>query len=628
MSASSLVETVNERTCVPSRRRFGRIATLLALFAATLTAVVGALPGVAHAEITVVNSSPANGDVLATSPTVIVIEFSEELGETNAISLDCETEPITLTRPEILDDGRSLSVEVPEPLPRGTCTTRWSVTNVDGEPDGQGVITFTVENATATTLEPTDSTTQPTPTTVAPTAAPVDDGDGVVVVVDDLSVAGEGDGPLWLGRLLSVLGVAALFGALVVIASAWPEGVEYLITIRFLRAVWILALVGTLLYVAAAAASVTGSGLGSGFSPGSWLDLIDAGWAGRAALARLLLVAACAWVAFRPDRVIDPATQMVALGIPALAVVTIGFSRTVGDLPVLGVLIGSIHALGMAVWVGGVILLARVVLAGPGEEDLVHAVRGFGRLSTLAIVVTITTGIVQMIRLDGGALFTSSHGRVVLLKSLAVAAMVFIALSARQFVTQRMARANEMTVSLSQRLRRAFGVEAAFGIVAIALSAWLLALSPPNIDSGPTIDYAINRSIEVPEVELDVVVRLTDDRVGLVGMEVEVKSPDSGLSDLQVVLAAPPNDLNLGAIIQPVPLDGSGVAVRLEAQGLPLVVAGDWMLQVDATTSAGAVSSTPQVVTILREDGSSETVPITTPPTSLVELTTIPTTDG
>ena len=38
----------------------------------------------------------------------------------------------------------------------------------------------------------------------------------------------------------------------------------------------------------------------------------------------------------------------------------------------------------MAVWFGGLILLARVVLAGPGEEDLVHAVRGFARISTPA----------------------------------------------------------------------------------------------------------------------------------------------------------------------------------------------------------------------------------------------------
>ena len=79
----------------------------------------------------------------------------------------------------------------------------------------------------------------------------------------------------------------------------------------------------------------------------------------------------------KPERVIDPTTNMLALGIPALAVVTLGLSRTGGNLAFLGVIASIVHVLAMAVWFGGVVLLARVVLAGPGEEDLVHAVRGF-----------------------------------------------------------------------------------------------------------------------------------------------------------------------------------------------------------------------------------------------------------
>ena len=79
--------------------------------------------------------------------------------------------------------------------------------------------------------------------------------------------------------------------------------------------------------------------------------------------------------------------QMAALGIPALAVATVGFSRTDMDLAVLAVPLSVIHALAMSVWIGGVVLLARVVLAGPGEEDLVQATRTFSRISVPAIVV-------------------------------------------------------------------------------------------------------------------------------------------------------------------------------------------------------------------------------------------------
>ena len=101
---------------------------------------------------------------------------------------------------------------------------------------------------------------------------------------------------------------------------------------------------------------------------------------------------------------------------------TIGLGRTGGDLAILGVLMGLVHAVAMAVWLGGVVLLARVVLAGPGEEDLVQAVRGFGRISTTAIVATIVSGLVQLFRLDGGSLFSDAHGRVLLLKTVLVAA--------------------------------------------------------------------------------------------------------------------------------------------------------------------------------------------------------------
>ena len=69
-----------------------------------------------------------------------------------------------------------------------------------------------------------------------------------------------------------------------------------------------------------------------------------------------------------------------------------------------------------------------------------------------------------MILLDGGNLFGSSHGRVVLLKTVVVAFMVFIAMSARQYVNSKLPRSDELTIPTADRLRRAFGAEAAAGL--------------------------------------------------------------------------------------------------------------------------------------------------------------------
>lgn len=635
-SLTSLGLTVNERTRVPTRGGRKRAAAAALL---TLVGLAVLVPFVAHADNSVVNSEPADGAALAASPEEIVITFVEDLGDTNTIALECNTELFTLSRPEVEDD-RTLRATVSEPVPSGTCVARWGVSNTDGEPNGTGNITFNVENDPAVA-------TSTTPDTGGETTTPATDDTGAEIDTDDdgedgddgdddtdgeiipLAEVDSGQGPLWLGRLLSVLGTATMFGALVLIATAWPEGVEYLIAVRFIRSAWIVALVGTVLYVAAATAAVSNESIGAGFNPANWVDLIDAGWPARALLARLALVVAAAWVAFRPDRVIIPATQMAGLGIPALAVATIGLDRTDTDVVVVTVVMGVLHALAMAIWVGGAILLARVVLIGPGEEDLVHAVRGFGRVSTLAIITTIVSGIVMMIILDGGSLFSSSHGRVVVLKVVLVAAMLFVALSARQFVNQRLARAHEMTAPMSDRLRRAFGVEAGIGIVVLALSGWLLALDPPNVDTTPTIDYEISRTISVEDRDFEATVKLTDARAtDDMGLEVEVTAPESGLSGLEIVFTAPPNDQDVGTITQPIPLSGPGVAVRLAADGLPMGIPGDWTMQANGVTSLGTVESEPQVFTLLNADGSAPTTAITVPPSVTVTIAVTTTQPG
>ncbi len=612
------------------------------MFAAVLV-TLGLAPDVAHAENEVVTSEPADGATLATSPSEIVFTMAEEVGDLRIVSVECNTEGVVVPEPTLSGNARVMTVEIPDAnLPKGLCTAKWRVSDTDDEPNGDGQISFSIESdptTTSTVGEDGDTSESETLTTVVGgtlsttdattdivSKAAEDDPDETV----DLNRVQTGTGPLWLGRVGSTLGIAVVFGGLIAIAATWPEGVEYTVTIRFMRAAWLFALLGTVLFVAAATAATTNTSLGAGFNPTSWLGLVDAGWAGRAALVRILFVLVMGWSAFRPDRVIDPVTQVAALGLPALATAMIGIDRVEGPLPVLGVALGIGHALAMAIWLGGIVLLARVVLAGSGDEDLVHAVRSFARLSVGAIVATVITGLIQMFRLDGGNLFNNGHGRVVVLKVLLVAGMVFVGLSARQFAQQRLARAHEMTAPMAQRLRRAFTIEASLGLVTLLASAWLMNLTPFNVDPLPTIDYAIERRVEVKTGEttvLDITVRLTRAEVGPSGLEVEVKEPQEGLEGLQIVLT-PPDGATTGEIIQPVPLVGAGRAVRTEAFGLPIETAGDWELQINATTPLGSVTSEPMVITILTADGVVVTTTSTIPEPVLVPIEATTTTTG
>ena len=140
-------------------------------------------------------------------------------------------------------------------------------------------------------------------------------------------------------------------------------------------AAWALALLGTVLYLIAYAADFSNTSLGSAVSPGAWLDLYDDGWRGRGALLRLIFIGASGWAAIRPERIIDPQSAMWAWAFPGFALVAVSLSRVDGPAAPIGFLTGVVHVFSVAIWFGGAALVARVVLAGPGEDD--HVMTSF-----------------------------------------------------------------------------------------------------------------------------------------------------------------------------------------------------------------------------------------------------------
>ena len=526
------------------------------------------------ADNTLVSSSPAAGTTVDTSPQTLLLTFANPLGATNTVEVVCNGAPVAVGTPQVGADGISLSVSIPNALPKGECAVSWLVTQPDGQSGGSSTFLFTIANDTTATPPPVSTTlvvgsTPGTDSTVAPV---------VPATSSDTATPESGSGgPLGLSRLLISLGVAVLFGSFVLIATAWPEGVEYILTVRFLRSAWLLTLAFAIFNAACVAARISGKGIGSSLSPTAWSDLTDT-TPGIAALARVIFVFLSGWVVMRPERVIDPATQLPALALPGLAVATLGFSRSGGQLAFLGYAAGIAHALAMAVWLGGLILLARVVLAGPGEEDLVHAVRGFARISTPALAITILTGFIQMYRLDWGEIFTSSHGRVLFLKSIAVGAMVFLGVAARQFIKERVARVDAMTGQLAIRLRRAVGIEAVCGVVVLALTAWMLSLSPPKVAATSSSTKGLGASLQITNDVADVTVKFSA-VVGANAVRVEVDKPKTGIVGLAIDFSAPAGT-TVPSVRLNVPLAAAGVAVLPVEQGVPLGSPGVWTVTV------------------------------------------------
>ncbi len=607
---------VSVRTRVPSGTRSPLVAVsaIVARLAVVCLAafVAFAAPGLASAqegENSLQSIEPADGASMGTAPTEIVLVFNQELGDDDdaELVLRCNDGAIQSVAPAAVDAERLVvRFAITSTIPQGPCIVDWVLRNGDGEVLAQASTTFNVTSAPVTTPAPAGATT----TTLGNVTIPA--GPPTATATPTTENAGSVGGAIWLGRLMSTLGILVVFGGLALISVGWPEGPEYVVTVRFLRAMWALSLIGTVLYLIAYSADYGNVSFGAALNPTTWLDLNDDGWSGRGALLRLVFIGGTGWVAMRPERIIDPQSAMWAWALPGFALIAVSMSRVDGPAAILGLLVGVVHVVSVAIWVGGAALVAKVVLAGPGEEDLVQATRAFSRISVPAMLVATVTGVIQLIRLDGADLFGSGHGQVLLLKVVAVAVMLAVAIAARQQVTLRLDRAHEMTVPLADRFRRAFGAEAALGVVALAFSGWLLALTPPSVDPLAGESYAIDDLNFFDEASgLQATVFVGPSQVGLNGIKIEVDSPADNINGLTLRFLPPAGTEAFGYQVQ-VPLSTAGTAWLDDANGMNFSVAGDWTLELSASTATGVVDGATLQFRVVPGEGGDVAVTTTT----------------
>ena len=614
-----------------SRRGFMLIGAGLAALLSVLAPLVGS--SVAHANTVVpISTSPVNGSTIPTSPAMVAVTFNQQIGSAVSAVVACNGSPAPTGAARLSPDGLSLVVDLAAtPLPKGDCAVSWQVQGI-AEPGVQkGNFQFKVAAdtvATTASAPPATGATTPKSTATASAAgssAPADDTtDGATKLT----------GPLGLARFISAIAIATLFGSLVLITVAWPEGVEYILTIRFLRSAWIVAVLSTGAMVTILTAQVTNKNFSASISPAAWKHLTST-TPGIAALARVALVVICGWVAIRPERVIDPTTQLPALALPGLAVATMGFTRAGGDLEIIGYAAGVGHALAIAVWFGGLMLLARVVLAGPGDDDLVHAVRGFGKLATPAMLITVVTGGIQVYRLDSGHLLDTNHGRWVLVKIVPVIAMVFVGVATRQFVRARLSRAESMEAPIAAKLRRAVGMEALIGAVVLAITAILLSTQPANLvaKARSSDTFAYQWRITDAAGTNDVKLSLDPAKVGRNELFLEVTQPVSGIDQIVIDFSPPrgtPSD-SVRMVINN--MHGQGVAHLDRSIGIPLGVPGAWTVTINIRTASGVFAKQNSLnvragagVTVDKPIPVVTEPPVTSPPTttSTTIVTTTP----
>mgnify|MGYP003346397127 CR=1 FL=1 len=604
-------------------RTVGSVVLRVAQVVAVLATVLGSLIGVsmfagtarAVGDNTLSSSNPAPSENVTVAPTQLQLVFTNTFAnpaDVNqmGLSLVCNGSIVSLGAAQLGADLKTVSAPLTQVPTAGPCVVSWAL------PDGSsGAFSFTSAIAV-----PTTSTSTPGATTVPETVKP---GDGNPVVDKSPRVGG----PLGLFRLLSYIFSATLLGGVLLVLFAWPEGVEYAVYKRFTRIVALLGLASVVLVAIYSTAQFTGKGVTASISPNTWRDLFDT-IEGRAILARVFFAGGALWAVWNPQRILDPGTQLFAVGFLLLLAASYGFDRAGGRLSGLGYAAAILHFVGVSAWFGGLVVLSRVVLIGPGEVDLVHAVRGFGRLATRALTLTILTGIFSTYRFDGFSLFTSQHGRLVLVKILVVGFMAYATWTTRQFVLARMRNARELNQVAAAHLRRAVGTEATAGAIVLGLTSWMMATTPIHYNDAPRDDgprYAFSQDLS--NSRFHVRFSVSPATTGANQILVELFEPRR-IQEFTVRMT--PKAAGYDGYLINVPLTRRGAALLGETGNFSLAAPGEWSVEISGTTTTGDLEplstaftlSDPAATTTTSSVAPGDTNP--TGPTTTVAATVAP----
>lgn len=520
---------------------------------------------------TVESSTPAAGEIITLAPTQLQLRFTLPVGGAEAVAqmglvLACDNKITNLASPQLGSDGVTVSAALTQVLANGNCKVDWTL------PDGSaGSFTFT-SNVQATTTVPDSVPGVTTPTIPG-------------LPGSEVTAPPRLGGPIGLVRWLSFFFVSALFGGVVFIRLAWPEGVEYPVTERYFRQVVVLAMLSLYMLMVLTSAREAGTGIGSALSPTSWGPLFETN-EGRALFVRFLFVGVMGGFAWITERILFETYGVITTVLLGLIALTYGFDRMAGRGVIFGIAISVLHMGFIAVWVGSVALIWRVVLHGPGSSDLVQALRGWARMATPVMIAVVATGVLQVGRVDGISLINSGHGRVVLLKSLFVAGMIFVSATVRQFILRGMERAKSLNEKVVYRLKRPVGVEMSLSIVVLATSSWLMAMRPPYVllaDKGPRVEYAIVQELEGDD-DFSARVSITPGNVGANRLLIELFGP-SRIQNFTVKLT--PENPNFSGYTINVPITRPGAALVDTDSGFLLRAPGLWKLEVTGVSTIG-----------------------------------------
>lgn len=436
------------------------------LFVSTVIATIGLLAisgGAALAYNSISGSSPADGEVLASPPTLWTITFAKSvpLGSASGQVVTDTGQRQDLPNPRTGTTDNVIVFDFPQNL-TGTITGRWRLVGTDGHVIS-GRVTFTAPQAT--TSAPNTSTA----TAAANVSLPLATEKAALSETIRVST-----------RFITFVAIIVLGGLLFANfyiaqgALSTPRG----------RLLTSMAAIGTLLTPIISLWILVDDVRGSDGSIWSALSTVRSLSIGPMIMFRIVAGAAIVFLTrsiLKRKIIHDSGTRKLALLLTMYCVALAygGHSRSLAS-PWLGVPTDVIHVIAVSVWLGGLAAVVLVIVPAVSVEQSMIAFERFGFAAQGAVPAIMVTGVVQSLRLHGNvwSVFSSSHGLLLLAKISVVMIMLLLGNRNRKLLASRRNSQHRYPKISRATLMRASIYEALFGAATIGITAVLVAVTP------------------------------------------------------------------------------------------------------------------------------------------------------
>jgi putative copper export protein/methionine-rich copper-binding protein CopC len=458
---------------IDARRLRLRRRLCVVLAGVVLVLLGSARPASAHTGLEAVD--PAPGSSVPDDVRVIRLTFSDPVSPDGAV---VELVPETGAAVPLGVQGGASSSVLTAAIPAGTTgafAVRWRASSADGHPvEGRFGLGFGGAAAPSASVVAAIGPAETTP------------------AVPGEAAADRARQLLTIGRVAAYLGLAVLVGGWCFVSLVWPAGAA---TRRTRGLLWIAlgaAAAGTALGYAAEGALLQRD-LGALGSPDAWREVLELPF-GRAWAARLaLLVLAVPLVRSLTRHGAAAATApwwrvaAAAVGIGLLRTPGFVAHATEGDGGAVGSVADLVHLVGIAAWLGGLVVLCAVVLPRRRVQELAVVVPRFSSLAMIAMVAIVVGGTVMSWQLLDGvsSLWSTEFGRLLAAKLAVFGLAIAAAQRSKRWVDRRLGLASnddagDDTVLAVRPFVLSAATEVVLAVAAVAIASVLVSTNPPT----------------------------------------------------------------------------------------------------------------------------------------------------